>query len=276
MNTDSPEIIFGGNDPLQMAPPRTEAAVSSWQRQMGVGRLAWNRIWKTPVTPVRAWAQRYVTQYQGPVLIFNLSAIKDRMQRLSNLGDRFNTGFLMAVKGMPEEAVFGLAAKHLAGFDVSNAAELESLGEHAHGKMVFVTGGLTTSMPQLMKESPAWIGVLDSPEQMRQRAKMGQHSCYAIRLNSARLLVSEDPAYYPVSRFGFSEADIRPAIKQYDQPEPRGFHVHHGSERNAITTYLTMARNAVEMAARLNIGIEHTILKCSNHSATHAIDGLLI
>lgn len=192
----------------------------------------------------------------GPTLVFDITRIEQRMQRLRELARPVSISALMAVKSCPDPRYLSAGMKHLDGFDVSNSAEYGCLPDNLDGKLVSVTSpALDVDINSFVAKGNTAVVALDSQEQLARYFSSTPRVPYLLRVQGSDLLEETDPAHYANPRFGFTKHEVRELI---EQPQlranpPAGFHVHHGSERNSASTYRAMIRALRSLAHRHSI-----------------------
>ncbi|GEM_PF-928849 len=229
----------------------------------GVGRekfaVALNQAIGSNVTshPVHGWlASANVTR---PTLVFDLGVVESRMRWLAETSKAFSVTPLLAVKSCTDRDFLCLAQQHLGGYDVSNLNEYSLLPDDLRGKLVSVTSPVITDrMEDFRSKGNKLVVTLDSPAQLARHLAQQDPCEYLLRVQGSSLLGASkphDPAYYPVTRFGFTVSEIgqllqTPAIKG---KKPIGFHVHHGSEVNRKSTYNTLLEGLGKLGALLDM-----------------------
>ncbi len=188
--------------------------------------------------PVLDWLQQHTKR--GPALIFDITRIKKRMAWLSEQAGSLSIDTLVAVKSCPQLRYLETAHKHLDGFDVSNPAEYACLPDDLVGKLVSVTSpDLDVHLKDFVAKGNTAVVALDSRTQLERYFSQAPGIPYLLRVQGCEFLGKEDTAYHAETRFGFTIDEIAHLLQQ---PElracpPSGFHVHHGSERNSVSTY---------------------------------------
>ena len=214
--------------------------------------------------PVFAWAES--ERIDTPTLAFDMKAIRDRMHWLAELSGSFSVTPLLAVKSCTDAGFLGLAHQYLGGFDVSNLAEYSKLPDELQGKLVTVTSpALTDSLDCFRSKGNDLVVVLDSRFQFDQYLSQGQPCEYMMRIQGSSILegaVPADPAYYPVTRFGFTMDEARKHLQDPGLQDklPVGFHVHHGSEVNRASTYRTIIEGLGKLAGLLKRPVKYVDL----------------
>jgi diaminopimelate decarboxylase len=193
----------------------------------------------------------------GPTLLFDLDNIKERMRLLKRLAGQFSATTLVAVKSCPQSAYLQSARECLDGFDVSNLAEYSALPEPLDGMLVSITSPVMTSeLHDFSRKGNSVLVTLDSLVQLEQYFTQPSRFPYVLRLQSSDLLKDAEPAdaaYYPGTRFGFPVSEIGNLLRNQHiaNNPPAGFHVHHGSERNQVSTYKTLIGGIRQLAQEL-------------------------
>lgn len=182
----------------------------------------------------------------GPTLYFDMQRIEERMQWLGEVTRPLAIAPLLAVKSCPDAHYLEVAQRMLCGFDVSNSTEYESLHSNLDGKLISVTSPeLSINHDSFTSRGNATVITVDSQVQLNQFVSQNTQLPYVLRIQGSDLLkdlVPADAAYFPESRFGFTLEEVgqvlqQPAVKA---TPPSGFHVHHGSEENQVSTFTAM------------------------------------
>lgn len=193
----------------------------------------------------------------SPALFFDLDTIAQRMQWLRETARPFSSTPLVAVKSCPGPEYLALAHEHLQGYDVSNQAEYAALPRNLGGKLVSVTSPvLSGDLNDFVAKGNSALVTLDSHVQLNHYFGQGAPIPYSLRIQGSDLLKSSEPAdvaFYPETRFGFSLGELDTILKdpRVRANPPAGFHVHHGSERNQVSTYKTFIRRVSQLARQL-------------------------
>lgn len=193
-----------------------------------------------------------------PTLFYDLNVIKERMQWLADLSRSFSAIPLLAVKSCTDESFLGLAHQYLGGFDVSNAAEYLLLPSDLREKIVSVTSpALSADIDVLRGKGNDLVVTLDSQDQLDRHLSREAPCDYILRIQGSGLLENKgaaDPAYYPATRFGFSMDEARRLLQApwMQDTLPVGFHVHHGSEVNRLSTYIALVKGLSSLSETLD------------------------
>jgi diaminopimelate decarboxylase len=216
--------------------------------------------------PIRPMGRRFLDKIKrrmkgpGPQLVFDLGQIRRNMERLARLGDEYGVTFLLPVKAFPHPHVLKLAARTWGGFDVSNEAEFRKLPRRAAG-WIFVTHPAPSMrwLERLHKRHKTVV-IAESREQISHCVRLGVE--FGLRIDSYQLL-----GLTRVSRFGVMPwaKDIKELLGMAVS-RCRGFHVHHGSERNSARDYIHLARGLVRLAERVGISCRWLDLGGGLHS----------
>jgi len=205
-----------------------------------------------PVLP-----QYDLAQLGSPVLVYDLGTIGKRMRWISQQSRAISAIPLIAVKSSPDPEYLNLAYEHLGGFDVSNLAEYSALPHDLNGKLVSVTSpALSGDLTGFSTRGNATLVTLDSLVQLEYYFTQAPPIDYVLRVQGPDLLKDMEPpdaAYYPKTRFGFSLrelADVLHHPRLLENP-PAGFHVHHGSERNQVSTYKEIIHGLSKLSRQL-------------------------
>ncbi|NUN65667.1 hypothetical protein HCU40_13105 [Pseudanabaena biceps] len=188
--------------------------------------------------------------YDGPALLFDLTILKERLQLLRELGDRYNCQFLMPVKAFRHPLIYQITGEVLWGFDISNYNEYAGLPTPLTNKLVSLTDPAFDGYDLqffLSKQNNFRIYI----ETLSQAQKLpSQQVDFGIRLNSSSLLITEDSdqPLNSYSRFGISELTELAKFAQSTPDRFVGFHIHHGIHENSPDTILTFARQAIALA----------------------------
>lgn len=206
--------------------------------------------------PVRNWIE--TAGITRPTLVFDSKTIESRMRWLAEMSSSFSVTPLLAVKSCTDPEFLELAHLYLDGFDVSNLAEYSLLGAELQGKLVSVTSpAMTGSLDCFRSKGNDLIVALDSQSQLELHLGQERPCDYLLRIQGSSLLEGSKPAdaaYYPVTRFGFTVNEVKRLLQdpKVQKRQPLGFHVHHGSEVNRLSTYQTIVNGLAKLAALLN------------------------
>ena len=205
--------------------------------------------------PVLEWIDEKGTG--SPALLFDRNEIENRMRFLAEVSESFSVSPLLAVKSCTDPGFLELARRYLDGYDVSNLAEYALLPEDLRGKQISVTSPVMETHPEeFLVKGNSLVIVLDSRAQLEAHLAGANPCKYLLRVQGSTLLETArpaDPAYYPVSRFGFTVDEIErilqtPGVRKM---QPAGFHVHHGSESNRPSTYKHIIDGLVKLSGQL-------------------------
>ncbi|MFQ5642935.1 MAG: hypothetical protein ACE5FQ_04460 [Thiogranum sp.] len=214
------------------------------------------RMNNVPSHPVYNWLE--TAGITGPTLAFDLNAIENRMRWLAEMSGTFSVTPLLAVKSCTDPGFLALAHQCLDGFDVSNLAEYALLHDELQGKLVSVTSPvMADDLDAFRSKGNDLVVVLDSRFQLERHLAQEKPGDYLLRIQGPGLLEGSkpaDPAYYPVTRFGFTINEVERLLRdpKVQKSQPVGFHVHHGSEVNRLSTYKTMVNGLSKLASLLN------------------------
>ncbi|MFC1776406.1 hypothetical protein ACFL3I_03580 [Pseudomonadota bacterium] len=203
--------------------------------------------------PVLDWLQ--TNPMSGPALIFDIGRIEQRMQWLKQIAGPLSIGTMLSVKSCADPQYLDAGNKYLDGFDISNPAEYASLPDNLEGKLVSIASpDLSFDLSSFVTKGNDAVFVLDSQAQLDRYFSQDTHIPYLLRVQGASLLSDTDPAYYEKTRFGFTIEEVKHAFKQAQvlANPPSGFHVHHGSERNAESTYRSMISGLETLARQMS------------------------
>jgi diaminopimelate decarboxylase len=188
--------------------------------------------------------------YEAPTLLFDLTILKERLQLLRTLGDRYNCQFLMPVKAFRHPLIYQITGEILWGFDISNYNEYANLPTSLTNKLVSLTdpafdGYDLQSFFTKQNNFRIYIETIDQAQKLQ-----SQPVDFGIRLNSSALLIAEnsDRRSDSYSRFGISDLT---ELAEFAHTAPErfvGFHIHHGLNENSSETILTFARQAIALA----------------------------
>jgi diaminopimelate decarboxylase len=205
--------------------------------------------------PVHNWIEN--AGLAGPTLAFDLNAIESRMCWLADISKSFSVTPLLAVKSCTAPEFLEVAHRNLDGFDVSNIAEYALLDSELGGKVVSVTSPVMAGSPEdFRSKGNDLIVVLDSHLQLAHHLAHESPCDYLLRVQGSSLLEASSPvdsAYYPVTRFGFTVSEVKKLLGDPDvrKNQPIGFHVHHGSEANRLSTYRSITSELAKLASFL-------------------------
>jgi diaminopimelate decarboxylase len=193
--------------------------------------------------------------YDGPALLFDLTILKERLQLLRELGDRYNCQFLMPVKAFRHPLIYQITSEVLWGFDISNYNEYAGLPTPLSNKLVSLTDPAFDGYDLqlfLTKQNNFRIYI----ETLSQAKKLqSQQVDFGIRLNSSSLLTTEncDRSSDSYSRFGISDLTELAKFALSAPDRFVGFHIHHGLHENSLDTILTFARQAIAFADQFQL-----------------------
>jgi diaminopimelate decarboxylase len=195
--------------------------------------------------------------YDGPALLFDLTILKERLQRLRELGDRYNGKFLMPVKAFRHPLIYQITGEVLWGFDISNYNEYASLPTLLTNKLVSLTDPAFDGydlQPFLTKKNNFRI-YIETLAQVQKLQQQSQQVDFGIRLNSSSLLTLEncDRQFDSYSRFGRSDLTELAKFAQSAPDRFVGFHIHHGIHENSPDMILTFARQAIAIADQFQL-----------------------
>ena len=205
--------------------------------------------------PVLNWME--TAGINKPTLAFDMNVIRERMRWLASLANSFSVTPLLAVKSCTDSAFLQMANNCLGGFDVSNSTEYSALPVDLQGRLVSVTSpAVIENQDSYRSKGNDLIITLDSQLQLDQHLSQPQPCDYMLRIQGSSLLkdaTPADPAYYPVTRFGFSVDEAARLLKApwMKNNLPVGFQVHHGSEANQPSTYKTIICGLAKLAGLL-------------------------
>lgn len=197
-----------------------------------------------------------------PFFALDRSGLKTRVQQLHDECKEQDFQLLLAVKSCNEPSILKLLSENLDGFDVSNHVEYAKLPQPLRSKTIcFTAPKLEQEHINLHVQNKQSLVTVDSTEQFNQFVQMDSKVPYLLRLRAPSWIDKKDPGYVKNSRFGFTPKDL---IQLKELPElqanpPQGFHIHHGGELNASSTYISIAQSAQKAAKMLKID-----LKCVN------------
>ena len=193
--------------------------------------------------------------YEGPALLFNLTILKERLQLLRELGDRYNCQFLMPVKAFRHPLIYQITGEVLWGFDISNYNEYAGLPTPLTNKLVSLTDPTFDGYDLqlfLTKQNNFRIYIETTSQAQKLQS---QQVDFGIRLNSSSLLNREDGDQLldSYSRFGISDLTELAKFALSAPDSFVGFHIHHGIHENSLDTILTFARQAISLADRFQL-----------------------
>ncbi len=190
----------------------------------------------------------------GPSLYFDMEKVEQRMGQLAEVARPLDVTPLLAVKSFPDERCLAAAQRILGGFDISNPGEYAGLPHNLNDKLVsIVSPEMDFDISSFVSKGNAAVVVLDSFTQLDRYFSQRPGIPYMLRVRSTHLLENTDPAYYEQTRFGFSLQEVGQALKhpKVIATPPAGFHVHHGSETNRLTTFQSMIKGLASLAREL-------------------------
>ena len=205
--------------------------------------------------PIISWIE--AAGINKPTLIFDMSVIRERMLWLAALTKSFSATPLLAVKSCTDNAFLHVANNYLGGFDVSNLTEYLALPADLQDRLVSVTSpAALENQDSFRGKGNELIITVDSQLQLDRHLAQAQPSEYLLRVQGSSLLEAAkpaDPAYYPITRFGFTVDEVVRLLKApwMKNNLPVGFQVHHGSETNKLSTYKTIIQGLVRLAGLL-------------------------
>jgi diaminopimelate decarboxylase len=187
-------------------------------------------------------------EYDGPSLFFSRAKMNAQAERLRFVSRELSIHFLAAVKS-GALIIYPAFAEDLQGFDVSNVTEFSQILELADGKEVFVTSPVLLQdankiFDRAMDANIRVTMICDSLTQLEHYPESSTALRFGLRLDSAALLANVDGAEYEMavlekSRFGVSALPDE-LLPLFSTKRICGVHVHHGSERNQLLTYLRL------------------------------------
>ena len=193
--------------------------------------------------------------YDGPALLFDLTILKERLQLLRELGDRYKCQFLMPVKAFRHPLIYQITGEVLWGFDISNYNEYAGLPNPLTNKLVSLTDPAYDGYDlQLFRTKQnnfrIYIETLSQAKKLQ-----SQRVDFGIRLNSSSLLTTEDreQPFDSYSRFGISNLTELAKFTLSAPDRFVGFHIHHGIHENSPDTILTFARQAIALGDRFQL-----------------------
>jgi diaminopimelate decarboxylase len=227
------------------------------------------------------WASN--TAVHGPTLAFDLQVIRENMRWLATVAGAHMVTPLLAVKSCTQQPYLALAQEHLGGYDVSNLNEYRVLPEDLRGRLVSLTSPvLAGELEAFATRGNELLVTLDSPVQLEQYFARPRACPYLLRVRGPDLLRGvqpADPAFYPVTRFGFSTDEVRALLQdpRIRAEPPAGFHVHHGSEINQRSTFERMIAALAELAGALQAPLRCVNLGGGWHPlAQHEVEAALV
>lgn len=195
----------------------------------------------------------------GPALVFGLQAVEQRMRWLAETAATHAVTPLLAVKTCTRTPCLELAQRHLGGYDISNLNEYSVLPENLQGKLVSLTGPVPQrDLGAFAMRGNELLATLDSTVQLDRFFEQPVVCPYVLRVRGPDLLRGAqpaDPAFYPVTRFGFSIDELAGVLQdpRVREHPPAGLHVHHGSEMNRQSTFSLMIARLAELVRALGI-----------------------
>ena len=194
-------------------------------------------------------------QYAGPVLLYDLAAVRARIERLHALEERHRCRFLFAGKAFGHPQVWSFLAHHGVGLDLSNEGELAQLSENFAGWnrcLVSVTGPNPGLLSRWMKKVDGTLIVnVDSSLQYRGiQSELGEH----VKLG-ARIALG-CAARGKATRFGIAPTDEALSELSAD-PRFCGLHCHIGNEDNGSDTYLEIASSLLRVRERFGLRVRY-------------------
>ncbi len=193
--------------------------------------------------------------YDGPALLFDLTILKERLQRLRELGDRYNGQFLMPVKALRHPLIYQITGEVLWGFDISNYNEYAELPTPLTNKLVSLTDPAFNGYDlQLFRTKQNNLRIYIETLSQAQKLQ-SQQVDFGIRLNSSFLLTTEtcDRKLDRYSRFGSSDLTELAKFALSSPDRFVGFHIHHGLDENSPDMILTFARQAIALADQFQL-----------------------
>lgn len=193
------------------------------------------------VHPLVRWLK--VNPVSSPTLFFDIGSIELRMQWLEQITRPLSISALLSVKSCTDPIYLGAANTYLDGFDISNPAEYACLPQTLNDKLVSIASPVMDfDIAPLTTRGNSAVVVLDSQAQLDRFLAQRADIPYLLRLQACELVSSNDSAFYPRTRFGFTVEEVQQVLRQPQliANPPSGFHLHHGSEVNTEATYLSM------------------------------------
>jgi diaminopimelate decarboxylase len=197
------------------------------------------------------------TRFDDPTILFDLNTIEERMHCMSAMAKSESMMPLVAVKSCPQPEFLTSAMKLQGGFDISNLAEYNALPSDLTGKLVSITSPvLEGDLGDFTSKGNSVLVTLDSRVQLDYYFGQSSSIDYVLRIQGSDLLRRCEPAdtaFYPETRFGFSMAEAASLLQdpRLQINPPSGFHVHHGSERNQVSTYKSIISGLEKLAQLL-------------------------
>jgi diaminopimelate decarboxylase len=186
-----------------------------------------------------------------PTLCFDQAGIQNFMVQVQRLGKKYRTEFLSPAKALPHPTMFKMIADHLAGFDVSNPAELKRTLKYAATVYSLDWKSQPWKKNQLPKPRPGQT-FFASTEDFSVFQQMAKESFLHSGLRLDPFSVMPAPLRRtagPVSRFGRSADEVMSFLSK-EKPARFGLHLHLGGEQNQSAHYLAMARGACRLAKK--------------------------
>lgn len=209
-----------------------------------------------PERPVREAVRRRIHQRGGDGdlgLVLDLAALEERCTTAVAAAARHDVGLLCAVKACTRPEVLARAAGCGLGFDVANLPELERV--QAFGTPVSLTSPAIplAELPRLhaalrRRELQRWH--CDSLGQLEALARACPGATVGVRVNLDGLPVPDDMPLWRDSRFGIrlEELPLARDIAAAHGCRLGYLHVHNGSERNDLASFVFAAGRIVEAA----------------------------
>ena len=166
-----------------------------------------------------SFLRKEVQNYQGPVLIYDMDAVRTKISALRSIGNQFNCRFLFALKACNDPRLIRFFAKEGIGFDVSNQQELSLVRTHADSETDCTFNSLTgPNLNQIQDFSNVNAVFAGSSQQWEWLRRHVNGDC----LVGVRISCPPRRSYTPmgqVTRFGIRPEDL-------SDYTPQAIHVH--------------------------------------------------
>ena len=218
-----------------------------------------------PQGRTRSLLNRYVEDYAGPALAFDLDAMERKMKCLAKWERVYDLKFVMAAKAFRSRPVYELACHFLSGFDVSNRRELNELPEKASDKLVIVTDpALSRDFVETCASRPGLRFQASSQNQVQliNASGVGAKVGVRLRMSDVRPLPTGR-----VSRFGLNIEEVGVAANELRQGGNVlvGFHVHDSLRENGVEGYVDYVEKLMRIARQHHVELEYIDLGGSLH-----------
>lgn len=187
-----------------------------------------------------------INAYKGPCLIYDMAALKKKMDFLVSASESTAVKFLFTVKSFPSKDVLTMASKIMPGFEVSNLNEYKLLPKHSEKNYLSINdplGRLSDRLPrQLYQNHRCYVNIDNASLESIQNLPDVKNVAYGLRV--AHTSIREKSCPYPCgterSRFGTPLENLAVFKACFATGKISGLNLHNGSEENTFDTYIHM------------------------------------